>query len=183
MHKLVGQMMSPALLVIDLQRWFLEVGPAEKLARVGKLIRNTNALIDSFHDRDLPVVRILTVHKADGSTWNQWMKDHNSPRLIEGTSEAVKVIVRVNASPAFAFFGSGVHASTPWRFREQITNPSFSAPGGRCAVKLTASVFTAADSTVASRGFRLKRNLAVRGRIICIPAVRANTVNPCRCTV
>ena len=80
--------MRPALLVIDLQRWFLEVGPAEKLARVGALIANTNALIDFFHDRDLPVVRILTVHKADGSTWNQWMKEHSTPRLIEGTPEA-----------------------------------------------------------------------------------------------
>jgi len=80
--------MRPALLVIDLQRWFLEIGPAEKLARVGTLIANTNALIDFFHDRGLPVVRILTVHKPDGSTWNQWMKEHNSPRLIEGTPEA-----------------------------------------------------------------------------------------------
>ncbi|HUW83804.1 MAG TPA: cysteine hydrolase [Phycisphaerae bacterium] len=81
-------MMRPALLVIDLQHWFLEVGPAEKLARVGRLIANANALIDFFQDRDLPVVRILTVHKADGSTWNQWMKEHDTPRLIEGTPEA-----------------------------------------------------------------------------------------------
>jgi nicotinamidase-related amidase len=80
--------MRPALLVIDLQRWFLEVGPPEKLARVGALIANTNALIDFFRDRYLPVVRIQTVHKADGSTWNQWMKEHNTPRLIEGTREA-----------------------------------------------------------------------------------------------
>ena len=88
MQTSVGETMRPALLVIDLQRWFLEVGPAEKLARVGTLIANTNALIDLFHDSDLPVVRILTVHKADGSTWNQWMKEHSTPRLIEGTPEA-----------------------------------------------------------------------------------------------
>jgi len=80
--------MRPALLVIDLQRWFLEVGSPEKRARVGTLIANTNALIDFFRDRNLPVVRILTVHKADGSTWNQWMKEHNTSRLIEGTREA-----------------------------------------------------------------------------------------------
>jgi len=80
--------MRPALLVIDLQRWFLEVGPPEKLARVGALLANANALIDFFRDRDLPVVRILTVHKADGSTWNQWMKEHNTARLIEGTRQA-----------------------------------------------------------------------------------------------
>ena len=30
--------MSPALLVIDLQRWFLEVGPPEKLTRVPRLV-------------------------------------------------------------------------------------------------------------------------------------------------
>jgi len=88
MHTWGPEMMRPALLVIDLQRWFVEVGPAEKLARVERLIASANALIDFFHARDLPVVRILTVHKADGSTWNQWMKEHNSPRLIEGTSEA-----------------------------------------------------------------------------------------------
>jgi len=88
MHTSVGEVMKPALLVIDLQRWFLEVGPAEKLARVGRLIASANALIDFLHARDLPVVRILTVHKADGSTWNQWMKEHDTPRLIEGTPEA-----------------------------------------------------------------------------------------------
>ena len=81
-------MMHPALLVIDLQRWFLEVGPPEKLAAAGDLIGNTNRLIDFFHERALPVVQIKTVHKADRSTWNQWMKEHDVARLIEGTQEA-----------------------------------------------------------------------------------------------
>ena len=80
--------MRPALLVIDLQRWFLEVGPPEKLARVETLIAKTNELIDFFHEKKLLVVQIQTVHKADGSTWNQWMKEHNKGRLIEGTREA-----------------------------------------------------------------------------------------------
>ena len=80
--------MQPALLVIDLQRWFLEVGAPEKLARVETLIAEANALIDFFHENGLPIVRIQTIHKADGSTWNQWMKEHDTPRLIEGTWEA-----------------------------------------------------------------------------------------------
>jgi len=80
--------MGPALLVIDLQRRFLEQGHAEKLARVGTLIANTNDLVGYFHDRELPVVHIQTVHKADRSTWNQWMKEHNAAALIEGTREA-----------------------------------------------------------------------------------------------
>lgn len=80
--------MRPALLVIDLQRWFLEVGPPEKLARVERLIAKSNELIDFFHEKKLPVVQVQTVHKADGSTWNQWMKEHNTGHLIEGTREA-----------------------------------------------------------------------------------------------
>lgn len=80
--------MRPALLVIDLQRWFLEVGSPEKLACAETLIANTNALIDFFRDNDLMVIHILTVHKADRSTWNQWMKEHNTAHLIEGTWEA-----------------------------------------------------------------------------------------------
>ena len=80
--------MRPALLVIDMQRRFLEHGHAEKLARVPALIANTNALIDFFHERDLPVILVQVVHKADGSTWNQWMREHDVPALIEGTPEA-----------------------------------------------------------------------------------------------
>ncbi len=79
---------APALLVIDMQRRFLEQGHPEKLARVGALIASANELIDCFHDRGLPVVHIQTIHKADRSTWNQWMKEHDAAALIEGTREA-----------------------------------------------------------------------------------------------
>jgi nicotinamidase-related amidase len=80
--------MKPALLVIDLQRWFLEVGSPEKLAKVSSLISNTNALSDFFREKNLPVIRILTVHKADKSTWDLWMKENDTPRLLEGTRES-----------------------------------------------------------------------------------------------
>jgi nicotinamidase-related amidase len=79
---------TPALLVIDLQRWFMEVGPAEKLAAVATLIARANELIHFFHAHGLPVVQVHTVHRADGSTWDQWMKEHNTGRLIEDTWEA-----------------------------------------------------------------------------------------------
>ena len=77
--------MMTALLVIDLQRWYLERGHQEKLARVGKLIDKTNELIDFFVKQSLPVVRIQIVHKADGSTWNQAMRPHWTGQLMEGT--------------------------------------------------------------------------------------------------
>ena len=77
--------MKPALLVIDLQRWYLERGHPDKLARVEALIANTNDLIDFFHDRALPVVKIQIVHRVDGSSWNQAMKPHWTGELMEGT--------------------------------------------------------------------------------------------------
>jgi nicotinamidase-related amidase len=77
--------MRAALLVIDLQRYYLEVGPQEKLARVGTLIANTNDLIAFFHNRVLPIVRIRIAHKSDGSTWNQQMKPHWTGELLKGT--------------------------------------------------------------------------------------------------
>jgi len=77
--------MKPALLVIDLQRWFMERGRSEKLAGVEALIANTNDLVDFFHDRALPVVKIQIAHRADGSTWNQAMKPHWTGEPVEGT--------------------------------------------------------------------------------------------------
>lgn len=85
--------MKPALLLIDLQRYFLETGPEEKVARVPTLIAKANELIDFCHDEFFPVVRIQTVHRADGSTWNQVMRPHWTGQpmpgtLTEGTWEA-----------------------------------------------------------------------------------------------
>ena len=78
----------PVLLVIDLQRWFLEVGSKEKLASVNRLIEKTNELIAFFAEMELPIIKIQTVHKADKSTWNQWALANDTGRLIEGTHEA-----------------------------------------------------------------------------------------------
>ena len=77
-----------ALLVIDLQKWFLEVGSEEKLHLVHGLISKTNELIQYFEANKLPVIKIQTVHKADKSTWNQWALENNSGRLLEGSKEA-----------------------------------------------------------------------------------------------
>jgi ribosomal-protein-serine acetyltransferase len=80
--------MSTALVIIDLQNWFLEVGTEEKVAAVPTLIAGANRLLDLFHERNLPVIRIQTRHKADGSTWTRWMKGNNAPLLIEGARDA-----------------------------------------------------------------------------------------------
>ncbi len=77
-----------ALIIIDLQRWFLEVGSDEKLKHVSFLIKKTNELIEHFETKNLPMIKIQTVHKADRSTWNLWALENDAGRLIEGTREA-----------------------------------------------------------------------------------------------
>lgn len=77
--------MTPALITVDLQRYYLEVGHEDKLARVGALITRTNDLIHCFRRHALPIVRIQLVHKADGSTWNQQMKPHWTGEVLKGT--------------------------------------------------------------------------------------------------
>ena len=52
------------------------------------MIARTNELIDFFHGRKLPIVHILTVHKADGSTGDLWMKRNKKIALVEGTRDA-----------------------------------------------------------------------------------------------
>jgi len=77
-----------ALIVVDLQRWFLEIGSDEKLNLVSGLIEKTNELIRHFEEKNLPIIKIQTVHKADKSTWNIWALENDTGRLIEGTKEA-----------------------------------------------------------------------------------------------
>jgi len=57
----------------------------EKSSLVAELIQKTNELIRYFEEKDLPIIKIQTVHKADKSTWNLWALENDTGRLILGT--------------------------------------------------------------------------------------------------
>jgi len=78
--------MKPALIVIDMQHWFFRI--PERKTGLTSLIENTNELIGLFHRHGLPIVHVLTIHKADRSTWPQIMMDEGHAVLIEGTRNA-----------------------------------------------------------------------------------------------
>jgi nicotinamidase-related amidase len=78
--------MKPALLVIDLQRWFSK--SPDRQSEWRHLVESTNQLIDFFYGERLPIIHIVTVHQADGSTGDLWMKRNNSVSLVEGTPDA-----------------------------------------------------------------------------------------------
>lgn len=82
--------MNPALLVIDLQNWFFQISvfqTHEGRRQLANLVTKTNELIEFFRDRDLPILHILTVHKADGSTRDLWAQRNDSWVLIEGSPD------------------------------------------------------------------------------------------------
>lgn len=81
----------PVLLVIDIQNWFFDITAFQKKEsqeEIQDLIDRSNELIRAFHARQLPIIHILTVFKADGSTRDQWSKENDYWVLVEGTEEA-----------------------------------------------------------------------------------------------
>ncbi len=80
--------MKPTLLVIDIQHWFFQIPrfqSPEGQEKVQILVEKTNQLIQFFKDSNLPIIHIITVHSADGSTRGLWGKQNDSKVLTEGT--------------------------------------------------------------------------------------------------
>ena len=77
--------MNPALLVIDIQRGMFS--KPERQPGLQVLIPRINELIDLFHRLELPIIHILTVHKADGSTGDLWMRRNNRISMVDGTPD------------------------------------------------------------------------------------------------
>lgn len=90
--------MHPALLVIDLQYWFFKISffsTPEGKEKLEKLIDGTNELITFFKKKELPIIHILTINKADGSTRDLWAQRNDSWPLMEGT-EDVKELAEIH---------------------------------------------------------------------------------------
>ena len=88
--------MKPVLLVIDLRNWFFRTD--ERKVGIPKVVLGTNELIDYFDSKNWPVIHILTVHKADKTTWPIKMLNENTAVLIEGTEEA-KELTEIKYDP------------------------------------------------------------------------------------
>ena len=70
-----GIEMKPALVIIDMQRWFFR--SEERRVKLPELITSINELIDVANEENIPIFIVLTIHKNDRSTWNIVMKKHN----------------------------------------------------------------------------------------------------------
>jgi nicotinamidase-related amidase len=75
-----------ALVVIDLQRWMFRM--PERLAQVDGILSSLSILVSRFEQAKLPIYDVVTIHRADKSTWSRLMLKHDYPCLIEGTPDA-----------------------------------------------------------------------------------------------
>ena len=76
-----------SLLVIDMQRYFLEPESTGFTPGGLPILGNIKRLIHAFRERDLPVIYSTHVHrdlKYDGGMMAEWWGDH----IMEGTPEA-----------------------------------------------------------------------------------------------
>ena len=78
--------MIPALVIIDMQKWFFRSD--DRRDKLPELIESINELIEVASVKNIPIFQVLTIHKADKSTWNIVMKKHNFSALIDGSDEA-----------------------------------------------------------------------------------------------
>lgn len=77
--------MKPALVIIDMQNWFFR--SEDRREKLSELIESINELIEVATTKNITIFQVLTIHKADKSTWNIVMKKHNFSALIEGSEE------------------------------------------------------------------------------------------------
>lgn len=106
--------MKPVLLTIDLQKDFPRLF---KLAKPHDVFdANVRQLTSFFRERGLPIIHILTVHKADRSSWTLQMKRDNFGICVEGT-EGSRELDAVGRRPEeavmyktrwSAFYGTGL---------------------------------------------------------------------------
>lgn len=75
--------MKPVLLTIDLQKDFPRLFTLLKPA--AKLDASVRELTSFFRRRKLPIIHLLTLHKADGSTWTRQMKRDDFRICVDGT--------------------------------------------------------------------------------------------------
>jgi nicotinamidase-related amidase len=107
-----GTYMKPVLLTIDLQKDF---------PRLFKLVKpreafdaNVRQLTSFFRKKGLPILHILTVHKADRSSWTLQMKRDNFGICIEETEGSLELpaVGRLPGEPVMyktrwsAFYGT-----------------------------------------------------------------------------
>ena len=78
--------MNPALVIIDMQNWFFR--SEDRREKLSELIESINELIEVATTKNISIFQVLTINKADKSTWNIVMKKHNFSALIEGSEEA-----------------------------------------------------------------------------------------------
>lgn len=75
--------MKPVLLLIDLQNDYLDREPIG--SRKAALLQKISTMLAAFRKRQLPIIHVISIYKADRSNWTLSMLKDDWPVVIEGT--------------------------------------------------------------------------------------------------
>lgn len=78
----------PALVVVDMQRDYLDPGAPIEVQNARKVIGVIGRLIEAFHRAGLPVVHVITIHRLDRTDWELHERDAGVSHCLEGTPGA-----------------------------------------------------------------------------------------------
>ena len=87
--------MKPALVVIDMQRWFYDENPQPFC---DKLLPNVGAALSLARSAGIPVVHVITKYSRDRSDWPKVYRDRDKIWCLEGT-DGVQVLDEARPQP------------------------------------------------------------------------------------
>ena len=79
---------KPALLLIDMQGDFLDIGAPIEIARGRDIIPNLKNLLDKTREVNIPIIHIITIHSRDKIDWELLEPERVPAHCIEGTKGA-----------------------------------------------------------------------------------------------
>jgi len=89
-RRLAGQasmlkLQNPVLVILDMQRDFLDPGAPIEIARGREIVPNLVQLLSSCRKLRVPVVHVITIHRRDGKDWEILEPSRVPPHCIENT--------------------------------------------------------------------------------------------------
>jgi nicotinamidase-related amidase len=79
---------NPVLVIIDMQRDFLDPGAPIEIPRGREIIPNLARLLSSCRKLRVPVVHVITIHRRNGKDWEILEPSRVPPHCIENTDGA-----------------------------------------------------------------------------------------------
>lgn len=97
------KILSPALIVMDIQKYFCHPSGRAYLPGVEKILPNLKTLLEAFRRKDLPV--IFTLHTSNSQHMKEWWNDDLEPCEVEPCLDS-QGVVKIEKNTYDAFYNT-----------------------------------------------------------------------------